>query len=200
MQAPADLANLLTEPHVYRHSMRRKLGLIFVLVGIMLFLMMAVINLILKQSTGLFLSYAVETLYFVAWGFILSRSIRRNFLITGLEGIIFTRGGYMVFSPWENITRITNSPFWRGYDALQLREAPANMPLVDGIREHRAAMQITRSATLTMGPVGKSTYDIYHYIPLLFSRSAWRKSQLNSDFERYVPTILQASPLPTPHT
>jgi len=199
MQAPVELTSLLTEPHFYRHSVRRKLVLIFVLVGIMLFLMMAVTNLILKQSAGLFLSYTVETLYFVAWGFILSRSIRRDFLITGLEGIIFTRGGYTVFSPWDNITRIANPPYWRGYNALQLREAPADMPLVDGIREHRAAMQITRSATLTMGPIGKSPYDIYHYIPLLFSRSSWHKSQLKSDFERYVPTILQASPQHTLH-
>ena len=194
MQGPADLTSLLTEPHVYTHSARRKLALVFVLVAIIIFLAMMVVNLVSRQSIGLLLTCAVEMLYFAAMGFILSRSIRRNFLITGQEGIIFTRGGYMAFSPWENITRIANPPYWRGYDALQLREAPADMPPVDGIREHRAAKQITKSAMLTMGPKSTSPYDIYHYIPLLFSRSSWRKGQLKSDLERYAPTILQASP------
>lgn len=193
MQTTADLASLLTEPHIYTHSARRKLVLIFVLVAIIISLAMAVVNLISRQSIVLILACALEILYFAAIGFILSRSIGRNVLITGLEGIIFTRGGYAIFSPWENITRIANPPYWRGYKALQLREAPADIPLGEGIREHRAAMQITRDAKIMMGPKSNSPYDIYHYIPLLFSRSSRYKEQLNSDLERYIPNNLQAS-------
>jgi hypothetical protein len=199
MQAAAELASLLTEPHVYTHSTRRKLVLIFVLVAIIIFLAMAVVNLISRQNIVLILAGIVEVLFFAAMGFILSQSIRGNVLITGLEGIIFTYGGYTVFSPWENITRITRPPYWRRYEALQLRETPADIPLEDGIREHQAAMQITRSAMITMGPKSKSPYDIYHYIPLLFTRNSRYKDQLNSDLERYLPTILQAPSQRTLH-
>ena len=199
MQTAADLASLLTEAHVYRHSARRKLLLLFLLGGIIIFLAMAVVNLIARQSIALFLACALETLYFAAMGFMLSRSIGRNVLITGREGIIFTRGGYAVFSPWENITRIANPPYWRGYDALQLRETPADIPLEDGIREPRAAMQITRDASILMGPKSNSSYDIYHYIPMLFSRNSRGKGQLNSDLERFIPTILQVPPQHTLH-
>lgn len=199
MQAAADLASLLTEPHIYTHSTRRKVGLVFVLFAVIISLVMAVVNLVSRQSVALMLACAIKVLYFAAMGFILSRSTGRNVLITGLEGIIFTYGSYTVFSPWENITRTASPPYWGGYDALQLREAPADMSLVDGIRERRATMQITRSTSIMMGPKSNSRYNIYHYIPLLFSRSARRKSQLDRDLARYIPTVLQALPQHTLH-
>ena len=89
MQAPEELTTLLTEPHVYTHSARRKAARVLVLVGIIPFLMTTVAMLVSRQNIFLFLASFVEVLYFVALGYIVSRSIRRNFLITGQEGIIF---------------------------------------------------------------------------------------------------------------
>ncbi len=50
-----------------------------------------------------------------------------------------------------------------------------------------------------MGPKSNSPYDIYHYIPLLLSKSSRYKDQLDSDLEHYIPNILQASPQRTLH-
>ena len=110
MQMAADLATLLTEPHMYRHSARSKLWLGLLLVAIAAFLTTAGVNLAGKQNIVLFLLYGAEALYLMLCGLILLKTTRRRFLITSLEGIIFTRGGYTVFSPWENITRIASPP------------------------------------------------------------------------------------------
>ncbi len=191
MEFSQNLSNLLTRPHVYTGGSVQKIVFGYVLFLAVALAALAIVALVVKRDIGLFLACVGVALFLAVLGFILRRTAKQHFLITGQEGIIFTYTGHTVFSPWENISRITNPPYWRRYDALQLREAPQIMPIANSIREHRPAMQSTRGAAAMLGRKGESPYDIYHYIPLLFMGHSWRTSGLKDDLERYAPQVFQ---------
>ena len=185
MQASRDYSHLLTDTHTYTAT-RNKYMLATIILIVVAFFIIAMILATKKGALPIGIGLIVFLLILLAitWKFL---SKVREF--TGHEGIVYTGWGYIVYSPWENVIKVMTMP--RSGWQLQLRDAPEEMPIEQGIREHKPAMEIgSKTGKMMLWPrKSYSPYDYYHMIPLLDSNFFWQRSKVGQDILRYAPQV-----------
>lgn len=181
IRANSRFTNLLHEAHGYPiMSFWGSYPFGFFLIMQSIYLVMAMFN--QRKPEVVLIDLAILFFFCVLWG-IVRWLLRKQALIVGKEGIIYTSGIYTVYTPWENISKLANSPYG-AQPALQLRESPKPIALEQGIQEQRAAIENTfrpnRPIKIT------SRYEQYNYLPL---PPHWRKSAPWQDIKRHVPEL-----------
>ena len=183
MERLQQLASLMSETTIY--TGRRLRIIIFSFCGI--FVIEAIVLTIFSKRSDAWPVGILILLIPVVLGVVAILATRNKGLITGREGIIFAGQGYTIYTPWNNIQKITHVT--RGGKDLQLHATPAQIDLAQGIREGRAAITIHGKALLPKKSY--SPYDGYHLIPIQNFSTTRNHHTLEQDFERYAPQLQQ---------